>query len=183
MGYLFLPNGRMRRTHFAPLAMLFGFLGLLMAAIFTEAVNSDTPNLKFAVLPFILLLAWPHAMIGLQRAHDIGSPAIVRAWIGWILLNGLALIGLMIRGTALHNRIMPDRSNKVIITEFGQEIVIAPAVDVSGPLEMFGLGLIMLAIAIGALLILGLFGLLLFAPGDSEINEYGENPRWTKGAH
>lgn len=183
MGNFLLPYGRMRRTHFAPLSLLLGFVGLLTAAILTEAIRSDTPNLKFAVLPFILLLAWPQAMIGLQRAHDIGSSVIVRGWIAFVLLSGLALTGLMIRGTELHRRLIPDQDEKLIVTEFGQEIVIAPVASVSGPLEMFSIGLIILSIAISALCILGLFGLLLFAPGDRDDNEYGLDPRRTDRAH
>ena len=74
MSNILLPFGRMRRIYY----WLFSFALTFVGNVAGEAVKTTTDVAIPAVIIGIFL--WPAVMIGIQRAHDIGSRGYAVAW-------------------------------------------------------------------------------------------------------
>ncbi|MEP7349837.1 MAG: DUF805 domain-containing protein [Sphingorhabdus sp.] len=74
MSNILLPRGRMRRAYY----WLFGFIFSLIMGFIPEASVRDDDIYIYGVIlaPFI----WISIMMGVQRAHDIGSKVYGHLW-------------------------------------------------------------------------------------------------------
>jgi uncharacterized membrane protein YhaH (DUF805 family) len=128
----------------------------IIATIFLNAFSKflvhalEQPGSSQFLLVLFALILWPSVTLMVQRAHDSGRD-------GKFVAVGLSLVMISSLGLAFSDDL---KSTGIEWT----------ALDV------------VTALVIGAILLLGLVmtGIVTFAPGDPESNEFGPNPRFRK---